>query len=474
MNFFSLFGLRLNIRNNLTKSADLFRPKFIFDLAKLTSISKRIFVWKISRSLVRLFLAFSIIILFCFGLSSCSHRSSSQEEHLTSIQFIDRHGVRETISTKERLKNFEKSDFLSPQPFEKVVRIFGKNEEGKALSKLTSYHANGQIKQYLEIVGGRAKGKYQEWYENGNPKIILNVIEGIGDLNQAALQSFMLDGISQAFDENGNLQAQFVYDKGALQGDAFFYYPNKKIQSRTPFRSNKIQGIVAQYNEDGEIIGESEYDLGLLHGKSYFKGNKEKPPFQEIYEKGKIIHGRYFNFDNKLVSQVESGRGMKSYFENGKLVRQCEVAKGILEGKVKVFNNLGEVESIYHIKDGEKHGDEWIYYPKTEQIKIQMVWYEGEVHGVVKTWYENGKLESEKEFSHNKKHGMNFSWYKDGSLMMVEEYENDLLKKGSYYKRGHDSPISKIVNGNGEATLYDADGYFIRKVEYQNGQPFET
>ncbi len=55
--------------------------------------------------------------------------------------------------------------------------------------------------------------------------------------------------------------------------------------------------------------------------------------------------------------------------------------------------------------------------------------------------------------------------------MLMEEYENDKLLKGSYYKKGEANPISTIENGFGIATLYNAEGHFVQKVNYERGKP---
>jgi hypothetical protein len=58
--------------------------------------------------------------------------------------------------------------------------------------------------------------------------------------------------------------------------------------------------------------------------------------------------------------------------------------------------------------------------------------------------------------------------------MLIEEYDNDQLVKGIYIKKGEKSPVSVIENGEGIATLYDSDGYFLKKIKYYKGIPTEN
>ena len=94
-----------------------------------------------------------ILLLSALLLAGCASRTStSNPDTIVSIQVIDRNGFTETMSTDERLSQYQKVDFLTPQPFQKVQRVFSRNPEGKTRSAITSYHSNGHIFQYLEVL----------------------------------------------------------------------------------------------------------------------------------------------------------------------------------------------------------------------------------------------------------------------------------------------------------------------------------
>lgn len=409
------------------------------------------------------------------GLLLCAscHRTKQLSEHnLTSIQLIDRHGVRETISTSERLNSYQRNDFLLAQPYEKVVRVFNPNREGQVISKLTSYHENGQIKQYLEVLGGRAHGIYREWYENGQEKVQFTVIEGVGDLSQTALKTFVINGLSRAWDPQGNIIARISYARGVLVDSSYLYHTNGQIKTSMPYQNGVIHGIVSIYDEEGRLQMESSYDCGVLHGESTSIQCNNNPAFQEKYENSLLLYGIYYDYEGNILSKVENGMGIKSIFTSGKLDKQYEISQGKMVGSVTCFDTIGNITNRYNLNEmGEKDGEEIVYYPNTDFVQLQLGWLVGEVHGVVKTWYPNGMLESEREFSHNKKEGMHFAWYIDGNIMLIEEYENDALYKGTYYKLGKKDPVSTIQRGNGIATLYDKQGHFVRKIGYEQGRP---
>jgi antitoxin component YwqK of YwqJK toxin-antitoxin module len=147
--------------------------------------------------------------------------------------------------------------------------------------------------------------------------------------------------------------------------------------------------------------------------------------------------------------------------------------KGVQAGCVKVYDGKGFLSSIYSVKDGEKNGEEIVYYPGTTQPKLMVTWHEGLLQGPAKTWYENGHLESQREMNGNQKHGLYTAWYPNGALMLVEEYDGDRLIKGEYYRLGEKTAVSQIEKGKGIATLFNPEGNFSKKIIYQDGKPAE-
>lgn len=131
---------------------------------------------------------------------------------------------------------------------------------------------------------------------------------------------------------------------------------------------------------------------------------------------------------------------------------------------------------ISHIKNGFKNGEELEFFPPNPfnndlRPMLSITWRDGKIHGPVKTWYENGILESQREMANNVKTGLSTAWYRDGSLMIIEEYDQDKLVKGEYFKKGEKYPVSEVALGQGMATLYDGDGNFMHRINYQKGTP---
>jgi antitoxin component YwqK of YwqJK toxin-antitoxin module len=63
------------------------------------------------------------------------------------------------------------------------------------------------------------------------------------------------------------------------------------------------------------------------------------------------------------------------------------------------------------------------------------------------------------------------AWYSDKSIMLVEEYENDILVRGRYHKKGDVSTVSQVEKGTGTATIFDDSGAVVAKISYLEGKP---
>ena len=417
----------------------------------------------------------SILALsFLIFLAGCGSQQKTSQERMISIQIVDRNGFKETISSIDRIAIYEKTNFLTPQPYEKVIRMFARNDSGKTPSKLTTYHENGEPWQYLEVVNGRACGIYREWHSNGALRLDVRVIEGLGDLGEEAQMGWVFDGISRAWDERGNLLVEINYEKGKLQGNAYYYHLNGQVSKMIPYEGDLIDGELIYYNEQGKLIGKTPYKKGMREGIATYKGDKLQPSYSEEYHGDRLIQATYHDFSGKIINRIENGVGKQAIYINGYLHSIREYRDGVPEGEVKLFDSNGHLKTLFHIKDGMKHGEEWVYYSvlgnNEPKPKLYIEWYEDAIHGICRTWYSDGTLESEREMINNQKQGIASAWYKDGSLMLIEEYENDHLHKGAYMKKGESKPVSFIENGDGTATLFDKGGYFVKRVLYQKGQ----
>lgn len=421
-------------------------------------------------------------LILCLFLVVCTGAKRPQNRKpkilpLTSVHLIDRNGFSETISNKERLNQFQSVNFLNPQPYQKVLRIYARDSKGDLRSVVTTYHENGNAKQFLEILNARSNGTYCEWHENGKMSLIAKVIGGSPDVTPLAERSWLFDGPSYAWDEEENQIAEIQYSQGSLEGVSTYFHPDGQIWKRVPYVKNQLEGVVEIYKANGELLQQTNYVQGLKDGPCCRYWTSQQLASQEDYCHGKLGNGLYFDSQGNVVAEVKNGTGYRAIFAKDSIQELQEFVDGILEGEVKVFNQEGRLKRVYHVKNGIKHGEEVEYYDRffssthTLQPKLSFFWYEGKIQGIVRTWYSSGVLESQKEMANNAKNGVMTAWYRDGCLMMFEEYENGNLLRGEYFKKEDRTPISQIQDGKGIATIFDADGHFVQRISYANGKP---
>ncbi|MCH9608508.1 MAG: hypothetical protein S4CHLAM45_10860 [Chlamydiales bacterium] len=415
------------------------------------------------------FLLLSLFFLF----ASTSLEARGKGVKISSINIIDRNGLSQTFNSKDRLAEYEKTDFLAPQPYQKVMRVYKKEKNGNRRAQITSYHPNGQVKQYLEALNNRAFGNYYEWFSNGQVKVHATVIGGTADLNTAAEDSWIFDGLNRAWDEDGSCSAQIFYNKGSLENTSYFYHSNGSLWKEVPYSKNLIDGEMKIFYDDGTLFQSIEYKDGVKNGPALRYWNAHSLAYFETNVNGMLTDASYYDTQGNLISEIKGGSGFRAIFGKDELREFQEFKQGKQEGEVRIYDSNGDRISTYFLKNGEKEGKEIDYFPGTSQPKLLLTWHDGLLQGTTKTWYESGVLESQREMSDNKKNGLLTAWYQNGALMLVEEYDQDQLVKGEYYRMEEKIPVSKIEKGNGVATLFGAGGNFAKKIHYQEGRPLE-
>lgn len=410
------------------------------------------------------------LIFIC--IAGCTP-STRPEEHLQSISITDRNGFSETISNTDRLEKYECVNFLSPQPYEKVLRVFHRDGEGNVHGELIAYHQNGQPEEYIQILNGRTHGCYRSWHSNGTPYIEATVLEGEPDFTDGAQQTWIFDGPVRIWDDYGFLSADIHYSKGLLEGESIYYHPSGNIWKVSCFHRGLETGKRQTFLDNGDLLSSIEYHEGVPHGKSFRYWAPNQLAAEETFENGLLQFGDYYNQTGSEVCCIRYGEGYRALFARDYIVEQRHYSGGEQEGEIQVLSPEGYLLQVYHVKNGLKHGLDTEYYAESRGTipKISASWIEGELHGLVKTWYPNGNQESQREMNNTDKDGVLTAWYKNGLLMMIEEYEKNKLIKGEYYSPSDSRPVSRVVNGAGTATLYDADGNLTAKVKVENGKP---
>lgn len=404
-------------------------------------------------------------------LASCSspYYFIDPSPKLACIHLVDREGFSTTVQSPERLKQYAYTNFLAPQAYQKVMCVYEREPDGSIRATMTSYFPNGQVKQALDVLNSRACGSYQEWHENGVKKLDCQVIGGQADLTEEAILTWLFDGCCRAWDACANPEATILYEKGVLEGESLYFYPSGGVKRRSFYVQGFLHGEDLFFTETGELLEAGTYVKGAKEGTAKRYWSPTQPAAEELFDNGKLIEGRYFNSQGEEITAVKEGEGFRAFFDEKGMRQLQQYQKGVAEGELKTFDAQGRLYAVDHMKNGKRHGESLMYFPiKGLQLqpRLSICWYEDKIHGLVKTWYENGAPESQREMSNNVRNGLSTSWYRDGSVMMMEQYDHDKLIKGEYFRRGERQVESRGSEGTGVATLFDSEGNLLRKVHY--------
>ena len=424
------------------------------------------------------------LLLYTLCIPFNGHAAPRPRMTLTSVNIIDKEGFSSTVKSKERLKEYTQVNWLQPQPYKQVLRVYSVNNRAGVMAFLTSYHDNSQLKEYLEIRNRGAYGTYRDWHENGQLRTSCYVIGGTPEFTTAAKQTWQFDGPCYVYDDCGNQIALLNYCKGSQEGDNFQYYCDGQLKQRTFYCRSEPHGRQEMFYPSGIPMADATWEQGNLCGPAHRWWDDGSLAFEEEYEDNLLISGRYYDRNHQVVADITDGNGHRSIFGPCGIQELHEYRNGKPHGEVKQLNELGQVTNLYHVKNGMKHGEEIQFYPPTieerkrkyhipSRPRLLITWHEDKVQGTTKTWYENGSLESQREMANNSRSGLAMAWYADGSLMLVEEYDQDKLVKGEYFRQGQKNPESTVTDGSGLATLYDPEGQLISRVTYFHGIPID-
>ena len=413
---------------------------------------------------------FIYIIVFASVTTGCN-RATTSHSQLSRMLIIDRNGVSETISDAKRLKKYQFLSFEGHQPYQKVIRYFKSRGELETFAVGSTYYPNGQIHQYLEGRNSRAHGTYKQWYPHGQLKAEAFVIAGVLDFQDEAMETWIFDSSSTVYSEEGVIIAQVNYNKGLLQGEQKTYDNCGSLLSSECYDQGVIVGIKKQFYPTGQLKSKEEYCQGKRHGETRRFWPSEVIQSKENWHENKIIEADYYDSEGSIIASVRNGYGKIAHFENNQLTSLHQVQNGNRDGLVEILDSNFMIREKLYVSQGLKNGLHTIYYEGTQQPKIEIPWATNMITGVVKTWYPNGILESQKEYQSGKRDGLHSIWYFDGRLMMIEEYSKDSLIRGEYFNYKTGQKISQVDKGSGEATLCSPQGQIIQRIEYKNGQP---
>jgi TonB family protein len=356
----------------------------------------------------------------------------------------------------------------------------------------TSYYASGKKSEEGNYLGGRKDGAWYSWYTDGSYSSKLNYdAKNVVDEMHSSYE-----GLQQWYYENGQLREESNYANHELVSRRTFYYGGKK-KSIEYFRNGKQDGTWKRYAEDSKDtlpVSIDNFSEGKKEGLhlAYYNGRLS----EEWNYKNDKYDGTVKTWDrngNLAVSEnYTDGKrdGLCRYFNYGKCIREASYKLGKPDGEEKEFDSrerlfrqtwykTGRIDSSASFHPNGKRATERIYsyYPgfvRTEEFSDYTEWDTSGVlllHGTYHfeqkdkewtTYYPNGKVKSITPYSNGQMSGVYKKWYVNGKEMIEIKvdghYATDPAKV--WYENGKPvKPNTKyyeeIVDSNKPGEIYN-------------------
>ena len=361
--------------------------------------------------------------------------------------------------------------------------------------KIVKYNKNYQNLLNINLINYKIfSGKYIEYESNGKAKEYDSYDDHL--IYEGEYLNGKRNGEGKEYDEDGKGKILFEgnYLNGKRNGEGKEYFSNEELKFKGEYLNGKKwngngydiyghmvyelkngNGFVKEYDDYDEydLEFEGEYKNGEKNGKgtSYDGYSKE---FDGEYLNGRKWNGKIYdgidNNDDNIICELKEGKGlMKMFFNRDNILkREGQFLNGELNGKVREFNNKGQLIFEGEYLDGILTGKVKEYYKG--EIKFEGEYLYG--HKRKGKEYIKGKLEYEGEYLFDRKwNGKGYD--KNGNIIYEVINGNGTVKEYKEYDEGDILVFEgEYLNGkrNGKGKEYDYKGRVMFEGEYLNGK----
>lgn len=198
------------------------------------------------------------------------------------------------------------------------------------------------------------------------------------------------------------------------------------------FGTIKVEGEVLNGMKNGTWV-ENHPNTDLPHFIIQYKDGKKDGLYMEFDKQANII--KKIDYKNDMIDGQSC-----VWYKGGRLSCKQEYKEGKQDGRSIICYDNGFLQEESDYKDGKRHGTTiwYSYADKMQGNKAVMYTYQnGLFEGLQETYYDDGKVKSQKMFSNNVANGAAIEFYEDGSIKSECTYKNGELKgKVKEYKKG--------------------------------------
>ena len=315
--------------------------------------------------------------------------------------------------------------------------------------QITSDKSKGEYYRIVKIgSNNEAIGQIKDYFKSGE---IQNTIEGAIyiDLNDDSKNIY--DGKSLIYYESGELNREFTYVNGKINGIWREYYKSGKIKRARTYIADKREGEDIRFYESGNTKIKMNYINDQVQGDwiMYYENGSTKQTAQYVDDKRDGL--------------------LKDFYETGELNFIYVYEKGI-RIKYEGFFKSGKIRQITNYDlNGEVDG-EWLVYYESGKIKEENTYSNG-VRTSTKLYFENGKI-SEVSQNLDSDNATIKTFDKYGNLIF-EEVWNSVKEKWTIPKYPNGRSIVSYANEDLEFEDKDENSFTRDNAYYMDIDAWE-
>lgn len=211
------------------------------------------------------------------------------------------------------------------------------------------------------------------------------------------------------------------------------FEPSKRHEIDAPQR---IAAINAEGVKDGIEAYYGKYGYDLKKTVTYRDGVRHGP--EKLY--ATADRRRYAKTVIPWVDGVVSGM-RRVYHPNGQVMVEVKYENGRPVGTSTTCDETGRIVRTTEYADGARDGEMIDYYPR--KPKRIAPFENGQVNGVVREFYESGKLRSETPFRRDELHGVEKHYDENGEVTRTRYWlEGEMVPEGEFRQKYRPEPAA--------------------------------
>lgn len=333
-------------------------------------------------------------------------------------------------------------NFFHKGKFHGLQEFFG--TDGKLTSTLLYEFGDVLLEQFYDPKGEL----FEELDRSKTGKVVLEAHHFSGAVSH---RTTYVNGVKHGpfieYDHEGKKVEEGNFLNGEQEGSWISYYPNGNKKMQANLSRGELHGEMLRYYEDGTVEVNHFYEFGNYTGQA-----------RSFHENGELaVLTRYIageENDRKEFFDPEGRLELVRFYTHGRLMGYSYLDKNSKEipmiplenetGIIKSYYDNGKVSREMEYVSGEVKGAYKSYY-YTGQLKYETFYEAGEYHGKTMEYFPSGKVKSERNYINGELHGPSRDYYENGQLKQETTYIYDLKhgpaksfsEKGALLKEEH-------------------------------------